>query len=102
MLRWRRGWLKYDIQLIRAEPYQTETAPQEVAEVGKPGKLSFNMTMPSTENLTNPVPWYSVNVNANQGKKTINTHAISHANPNVGPVTSRVTNGFLSIEVTAP
>ena len=97
-----RGWLNYDIQLIRSEPYQTESPVQVVNQVGKPGTKSFNIVLPSSANLNNPVPWYALTVKVNQGKKTIHTFAISQANPNTGPVSSRANGGLLAVDVNSP
>ena len=93
-----RGWLNYKIQLTRRETFQTTTADSQVTRTGAPGTWSFAVDMPNPAGLTNPLARYNVTVNLMQGRKVVSTYAITHANPNVGPITSRVNGGVLAVE----
>jgi hypothetical protein len=94
-----RGWLKYNIQLTRHEPFADETASRAVDLTGGMGQKSFSIPLEAPPGLAAASPWYALNVNQHQGRKVLQTFAISHANPNVGPVTSRVNNGLLAVEI---
>jgi hypothetical protein len=63
------------------------------------GQKSFSIPLEAPPGLAAASPWYALNVNQHQGRKVLQTFAISHANPNVGPVTSRVNNGLLAVEI---
>lgn len=93
-----RGWLNYKIQLTRRETFQSSTQDSQVTRTGAPGTWSFAVDMPNPAGLTSPLPRYNVSLNLMQGRKVISTFAITHANPNIGPVTSRVNGGVLAIE----
>lgn len=93
-----RGWLNYKIQLTRRETFQNATADSQVTRTGAPGTWSFAVDMPNHAGLTSPLARYNVMVNLMQGKKFVSTYAITHANPNVGPITSRVNGGVLAVE----
>lgn len=94
-----RGWLNYDITLIRKEPYQEMTDAALLSKEGKPFESSFSFDMPASLGYANPIPRYTVQVEKLKGKTLIESYSISHANPNAGPVTSRVSQGVISIEI---
>lgn len=93
-----RGHLGYNLVLTRRENVQVESGAVAIERAGAPGTWTFSIDMPSPVNLANPLPRYNVNVLLKQGQKTIQTVAVSHANPNAGPITSRVNGGILAIE----
>lgn len=93
-----RGWLNYKIQLTRRETFQASTQDVQVTRTGAVGAWSFAIDMPNPAGLTAPLPRYNVSLNLMQGRKVVSTYAITHANPNVGAVTSRVNGGVLAIE----
>jgi len=93
-----RGWLNYKIQLTRREAFQTATADSQVSRIGAAGTWSFAIDMPNPAGLTSPLARYNLMVSLMQGRKVISTYAITHANPNVGPISSRVNGGVLAIE----
>ncbi|MCB1897067.1 MAG: hypothetical protein H6945_08650 [Zoogloeaceae bacterium] len=94
-----RGWLKYNITLVRREPYQTSTSPVQVSRNGVPGELSFTFDMATPPGLHQPKERYSVQIKKMKGSKLVESLAISHANPNVGQVASRVNGGVLAVEI---
>ena len=93
-----RGWLNYKIQLTRRETFQASTQDLQAATKGAPGTWSFAVDMPNPAGLASPLARYNVSLNLMQGRKVISTYAVTHANPNIGPVTSRVNGGVLAIE----
>lgn len=93
-----RGWLNYKIQLARRETFQASMPDSQVTRNGAPGTWSFAIDMPNPSGLTSPLARYNLTLNLMQGRKVVSTYAITHANPNVGPVTSRVNGGVLAIE----
>lgn len=93
-----RGWLNYKIQLTRRENFQASTSDSQVTLSGAPGTWSFAVDMPNPSGLASPLARYNVTLNLMQGRKVISTYAITHANPNIGPITSRVNGGVLAIE----
>jgi hypothetical protein len=94
-----RGWLEYDVQLTRREPVPVQTPAEQFSVDGSLGQVSFNVPLPATTGLTSPAYVYTADVLMKQGRKVVNTYAVSHANPNAGPVTSRAGNGVLSLEI---
>jgi hypothetical protein len=96
-----RGWLKYKIQLVRREPFQAMSADAHIDRKADPGVWSFAFDLPSSTGLTAAQPRYNLTVRLMQGKRTVTMHALTHANPNAGPVTSRVQGGVLAVEVDA-
>ena len=94
-----RGWLKYNITLIRKEPYQTNTSPVQVSKNGIPGELSFSFNLATPPGLHQPKERYSVQVKKMKGSKLVESQAISHTNPNVGQIASRVNGGVLAVEI---
>jgi hypothetical protein len=93
-----RGRLNYKIQLTRQETFQASTQDSQVMRTGAPGTWSFAVDMPNPAGLKSPLPRYNVSLNLMQGRNVISTFAITHANPNISPVTSRVNGGVLAIE----
>jgi hypothetical protein len=94
-----RGWLNYDITLVRREPYQVVTEPLVIEREGRPAELAFTIEVPPSVGFERPMARYNLQVDKLQGPKLVETFAVSHANPTVGPVTSRVSGGLLSVEV---
>ncbi len=94
-----RGWLNYQIQLIRRETYQSNSATTLITKTGAPNTASFTFDVPVPAGLINPQPRYSVTARLMQGKKIIQEMAVSHAAPNSGTITSRLSGGVLGIDV---
>jgi hypothetical protein len=94
-----RGWLKYNITLIRREPYEAETTEAMISKAGIAGERSFSFNMPPAVGLDSVSARYQVQIQAAKGSRIITTVSLSHANPTTGLYSSRVNGGVLSIEV---
>lgn len=94
-----RGWLVYHVTLVRNEPYQVTSEPTAVSKQGRASELSFAFDMPAYAGMTNPQPRYTLQVDKLKGKRFEESFTVSHANPNAGPVTSRVSGGVLAVEI---
>jgi hypothetical protein len=97
-----RGWLTYDIQLVRKIDFQDRTAETQIERRAQPGAASFAFNMPAATGLVNPQPRYNVVVELKQGRKLVSSNTVSHANPNANGITSRVNGGVLAIESSLP
>ena len=92
-----RGWLRYSITLVKRVDERVEAGVSEVSKVGDTGERSFSFAFPRGQR--NPQFLYEVAVEKRQGNRVLERAALSHANPVFGTISSRATNGTLSVEV---
>lgn len=92
-----RGWLHYDITLVATTRERVVAGSQdyEAADSVADRAWSFKFAPGGVQ----PMYEYEVTVTRRQGRAELGRWTISGANPNTGPVKSRVAEGSLAVEL---
>lgn len=92
-----RGWLSYDITLV-ATVRDRVAAGEKSFEI-QPSVADRSWSFPFAPGGMEPNFEYEVTVTRHQGRAELGRWTISGANPNAGPLTSRVADGSLSVQL---
>lgn len=93
-----RGWLTYNITLYRTVEERLDAGNVVASAEPSVAQRSWDFEFPAG-NLQ-PEFSYQITITRTQGSRTLASWVVSNANPNTGPVVSRIANGRLAIELT--
>jgi hypothetical protein len=92
-----RGWLKYEVTLVVITKSRREAGNSTIEVAPSVSDRSWSFPFPRA--IDEPRYEYKVTIQQSQGDEVLNRWTVSGANPNAGPITSRVADGALAIQV---
>lgn len=93
-----RGWLGYEITLIKTVEERVKAGVQTVDTAPSVAERSWAFKFP--DGVVKPEYLYEIKITKAQGAKVLNAWTVTNANPNSGPVVSRVAGGRVAIDLT--